>query len=325
MSKNKVLVTGCAGFIGSHICERLISLGYKVMGIDAFTNYYSTELKRYNLTKLLGNDCFNLLEQDLSQVSVDYLSNIVRKVDYIIHEAAQPGVRYSWGSSFTSYVTHNIIATQNLLEATVKANNIKRLVYASSSSVYGNQLKIPLREDMYPKPYSPYGVTKLTAELLCLTYFENHNIPVVNLRYFTVYGPRQRPDMAFHKFIKNMFNNQPIEIYGDGTQMRDFTYVDDVVDATIKAMESNDAVGETINIGSSNPVKLNDVIKLLGDIIGTEPRILYKKRQMGDVNVTFADIRKAKDILYWTPKTSLKNGLERQVEWMREIFELGLL
>ncbi len=323
--KVKVLVTGCAGFIGSHLCEKLVELGYEVIGVDAFTNYYSPRIKQYNISSLLQCDKFRLIELDLSQVSIDELMRIIGKVEYIIHEAAQPGVRASWGMNFDTYVKHNILATQRLLEAIARTGNVRRLVFASSSSVYGNQPRVPLREDMYLRPFSPYGVTKLASEALCITYYENFNVPIVILRYFTVYGPRQRPDMAFHRFIRAMLRGRAIEIYGDGSQMRDFTYVEDVVEATIRAMAYEDCVGEVINVGSSNPVKLIDVIKLLSDIMSIEPRIVFKEVQKGDVRVTYADISKARKILSWSPKTSLRDGLKAQVEWMKKAMEIGIL
>jgi len=324
-SAGKVLVTGCAGFIGSHLCERLVELGYVVIGVDAFTNYYSPRLKRYNIRNLLCNEKFKMIELDLSQVPVENLVHIVSKVDYIVHEAAQPGVRSSWGIGFNEYIRHNIVATQRLLESVVRVKNIRNFVYASSSSVYGNQLTVPFKEDMLPRPHSPYGVTKLAAEHLCITYSENYNIPIVIQRYFTVYGPRQRPDMAFHKFIRSMLLNAPIEIYGDGNQKRDFTYVRDVVNAVIRAIEIGNAAGEIINIGSSNPVRLLDVIKVLANMVGVEPNIVFRAKRKGDVEVTYADISKAKSILKWSPKVSLKEGLRAQIKWMKKILDLNLV
>jgi len=322
----RVLVTGCAGFIGSHLAEVLLSKGYSVIGVDCLTPYYSQKVKEYNLSSLLKNDRFRFVKLDLSAASIDDLVQLVRKVDVVVHEAAQPGVRASWGIGFEEYVRHNILATQKLLEACIRAGNIKRFVFASSSSIYGNVREIPIREDIYPRPYSPYGVTKLSAESLCRAYFENYGLPVVMLRYFTVYGSRQRPDMAFHKFIKAMLKGKLIHIYGEGSQMRDFTYVDDVVEATILAMECEDdnTLGEAINIGSSNPVKLIDAVNLIADIIGVEPQIIFEPPKKGDVKITYADITKARKLLNWKPKTKLKKGLEKEIEWLKEVIRLKM-
>jgi len=323
--KEHVLVTGCAGFIGSHLSERLVDEGYSVVCVDCFTSYYSPMLKRLNVKNLVKRSNFKLVELDLSEVPVDELASLLRGVDYVVHEAAQPGVRGSWGLDFQTYVRHNIIATQKLLEAVTGADSVKRFIFASSSSVYGNVGEGLLREDLPLKPFSPYGVTKLTGEALCRAYYENFNVPIVVLRYFTVYGPRQRPDMAFHRFIKAMIRSEPIEIYGDGSQVRDFTYVNDVVNATIRALEVDEAIGEVINVGSNKPVRLIDAIKLIAEILGVEPRVIFKKEQKGDVKYTYADISKATRLLGWKPATPLKEGLENQVLWMKQIMELGLI
>jgi len=323
--KGRVLVTGCAGFIGSHLAERLTNEGYSVICVDCFTPYYSPMLKKLNIKNLMKHPNFKLVELDLSEVSVDELVSLLRGVDYVVHEAAQPGVRASWGSDFQTYVRHNIVATQKLLEATIRIDHVKRFIFASTSSVYGNVGEELLREDLIPRPFSPYGVTKLAGEALCRAYYDNFNVPIVVLRYFTVYGPRQRPDMAFHRFIKAMLKDEPIEVYGDSGQSRDFTYVDDVVDATIRALEVDEAVGEVINVGSGRPVKLIDAIKLIAEILGIEPRVIYKEEQKGDVRHTYADISRATRLLGWKPTTPLKKGLENQVLWMKQIMELGLI
>ena len=320
-----VLVTGCAGFIGSHLAKALLLRGYSVVGVDCLTPYYSQKIKQHNLSSLLKNDKFIFVKLDLSAASIDNLAQLVRKVNVIIHEAAQPGVRSSWGGDFEIYVRHNVLATQKLLEAIVKARSVKRFVYVSSSSVYGDVKEVPIKEDVYSKPYSPYGVTKLAAENLCRAYFENFGIPVVILRYFTVYGPRQRPDMAFHRFIKSMLRSEPIHIYGDGSQMRDFTYIDDVVNATIRAIEADDVVNEVINVGSGSPVKLIDTVNLIADILGIEPKIVFEEEKKGDVRITYADISKARRLLGWKPRTRLKDGLEEEAKWIREAMELGLI
>lgn len=321
----KVLITGCAGFIGSTIAEKLIERGYRVIGIDCFTNYYSPKLKYFNLSRLSKNLNFQLIKLDISKASFDHLLNIVKCVNYVIHEAAQPGVRESWGRNFQKYVRHNIIATQKIIEAVSKVRGIKRFIFASSSSVYGNIGKCMIGEDIKPKPVSPYGITKLAGEALCQAYRENYDLPLVILRYFTVYGPRQRPDMAFHKFIKAMLKNETIKIYGDGSQARDFTYVDDVAEATIKALECNEAIGEIINIGSGSPIQLLDAIKIIANIIGTEPKIVFHKEQKGDVKFTYADISKAEKILNWRPSTKFRDGLENQISWIKQLIHLNII
>jgi len=325
MGNSRVLVTGCAGFIGSILSEKLIEQGYEVIGIDCFTPYYSIALKRFNLKNLTKSERFSLLEVDLSEIPLYSLVSIVKGVDYIIHEAAQPGVRNSWGESFQEYVRHNIITTQKLLEAIIKIGRCRHFIYASSSSVYGNIMNSPLKEDMIPKPYSPYGVTKLTAEFLCQTYLENFNLPITILRYFTVYGPRQRPDMAFHKFAKALLSGEVIEIYGCGDQVRDFTYVDDVAEATISTIESKESIGEIINVGSNNPIKLIDAVKIIADIIGVEPKYRFSKELKGEVKSTYADISKAEKILGWKPKITIKEGLEKEIMWIKHVMSLGLL
>ena len=321
----RVLVTGCAGFIGSHVAERLVAEGHKVVCIDAFTDYYSPRIKKFNISRLLGAKDFILIERDINEIPLDELRNLMKHVDIVIHEAAQPGVRSSWGMEFEKYVRHNVLATQRLLEASI-GTGIRRFVYASSSSVYGNQPSMPLREDMLPRPYSPYGVTKLAAENLANAYYENYGVPVVMLRYFTVYGPRQRPDMAFHRFILAILKGEPIVVYGDGRQMRDFTYVEDVVEATLKAAfsDNKDVIGTVINIGSGRPIQLIDVIKLLEDIIGVEAKIVYTEQAKGDVKATYADISRANKLLDWKPKTSIREGLEKEVAWVKLLIEKGL-
>lgn len=322
----RVLITGCAGFIGSSIVDRLVDEGHYVVCIDAFTDYYSPRLKRSNISHLLGRDNFKLIEEDINNIPLQELKSIIDSVDVVIHEAAQPGVRSSWGQNFETYVRHNILATQRLLEASI-SSKLKRFVYASSSSVYGNIKKMPLREDYTPKPYSPYGVTKLAAEHLARAYYENYNVPIVILRYFTVYGPRQRPDMAFHRFIKAALRGDAIEVYGDGSQLRDFTYVDDVVEATLVAAftDNESVIGETINIGSGNPVRLIDAIKIIQDIVEAEVKLVFKGKQKGDVDATYADITKAQKLLGWRPRTHIREGLEREVEWLSEALRKGII
>lgn len=309
----KVLVTGCAGFIGSHLVERLLEEGYDVIGIDNFMDYYPRKIKENNMSNFI--DQIEFIEKDILDIDI----NILKRVDIVFHLAAQAGVRRSWGREFEIYTRNNILTTQHLLEG-CKKFGVKKFVYASSSSVYGNVSQLPMREDMYPRPYSPYGVTKLAGENLCELYRMNYGIKTISLRYFTVYGERQRPDMAFHKFIRAILDGKEIVIYGDGKQTRDFTYVGDVVDATVKAGEC-DAIG-VFNIGGGSRVKLIETIKLIEKIIGCEAKITFEKSKKGDVRDTYADISKAKEVLGYKPKIKLKEGLKREVEWIEQNYEI---
>lgn len=240
----KCLVTGCAGFIGSHLTDSLLAKGFEVIGIDCFTDYYARSIKERNIQNALENRNFSFIEKDILEIDA------IPDVDYVFHQAAQAGVRASWGREFEIYCRLNIESTQYLLES-CKRKKIKKFVYASSSSVYGD-VALPMKENMMLRPMSPYGVTKLAAENLCYLYWKNYHVPIIALRYFTVYGPRQRPDMGIHKFVRAIMNGDPITIYGDGTQTRDFTYVADIVDANITAAISS-IEGEAINIGGGKP------------------------------------------------------------------------
>ena len=304
----RALVTGCAGFIGSHLVDKLLGLGYKVVGIDCFTDYYLREIKEANISNALKNKNFKLIEEDILDM------NKFPEMDYVFHLAAQAGVRASWGKSFEIYTRSNVQATQKLLEF-YKDLNIKKFVYASSSSVYGDA-ELPMKENSLLKPVSPYGVTKLAGENLCYLYWKNYNVPTVSLRYFTVYGPGQRPDMAIHKFVRAILNDEEITTYGDGTQTRDFTFVDDAVEATILAAENN-LVGEVFNIGGGSRISVNDLIKLIEEIIGKKARERYVEKQKGDVRDTLADITKTTKILKWTPKIKLEEGLSGEIKWMK--------
>ena len=301
----KALVTGCAGFIGSHLVDRLLEQGYEVVGIDCFTDYYSRNIKEANLSNALNHHNFNFIEEDILEMDK------YPEVDYVFHEAAQAGVRASWGRSFEIYTRNNIEATQKLLEF-YKDLNIKKFVYASSSSVYGDA-ELPMREDSLLKPVSPYGVTKLAGENLCYLYWKNYNVPTVSLRYFTVYGPRQRPDMGIHKFVKAIFKGDEITVFGDGTQTRDFTFVDDAVEANILAAESN-IVGETFNIGGGSRISVNDLIKIMEDIAEKKANTKYIEKQKGDVRDTLADVSKAEAKLNWNPRVNINKGLRKYVE-----------
>jgi len=316
MAKMNFLVTGCAGFIGSSTALELLRRGYSVRGIDRFSDYYSRELKEKNITALKDFEQFEFIEGDL--VSVD-LAKLLKGIDVVIHDAAQAGVRSSWGKSFDTYIKDNIVATQRLLEA-VKEKKIIKFVYASSSSVYGDVKKLPMNEEMKVSPVSPYGVTKLDGENLVMLYNKNYGIPGIALRYFTVFGPRQRPDMAFHKFIKAILKGEPIEIYGDGSQTRDFTYISDIVEANITAALS-DIEGKVFNIGGGKRIKLNEVIKIMEKIIGIKAKLYFVNPQKGDVQDTYADISKAKELLNYTPQVSLGEGLEREIEWIKTLLD----
>jgi len=303
------LVTGCAGFIGSHLVERLLSRGDRVIGIDCFTDYYPRETKERNLTQAKKHAGFRLIEGDILAVQ-DFPG-----VDYVFHLAAQAGVRKSWGVNFGVYTRNNIDASQRLLEF-YKDSRIKRFVYASSSSVYGN-VALPFSEEARPKPYSPYGVTKLAAENLCHLYHQNYGLPVISLRYFTVYGPRQRPDMAIHKFVQAALNGDPIAVFGDGTQTRDFTYVSDIVEANILAAEST-SEGAVFNVGSASPLTVNDLVQVTEAAVGSPLEIRYEERQQGDVGHTRADITRVKSELGWEPRVSIRDGIQKFVKWFND-------
>lgn len=312
--REAVLVTGCAGFIGSHLCERLLSEGFAVLGVDCFTDYYSPSLKKENLQSLLKHPHFEFWNLDL--VSAD-LKPLIQRVGAVFHQAGQPGVRASWRESFQVYLANNVLATQRLLEACIGAP-LHRFVFASSSSVYGDADRYPTSEETLPQPVSPYGATKLAAEHLCRLYWKNFGVPTISLRYFTVYGPRQRPDMAFHKFIRALFQEQTIEIYGDGQQTRDFTYVSDIVEANLLALRSG-YVGEVFNIGGGSRISLEEVLNLLEEITGCSSQRVYQPSQKGDVLHTGADITKARRMLGYKPRVSLREGLQAEVEWLRTL------
>lgn len=313
------LVTGVAGFIGSHLAERLLREGHRVVGVDAFTDYYPRTVKMANLSALLGDSGFRLVEIDMAQAE---LGAIVAEADFIFHQAGQPGVRASWGTEFGVYLESNVRATQRLLEAVRDSSRLRRLVFASSSSVYGQSLDLPLRENSLPQPFSPYGVTKLAAEHLCALYHTNHGVPTVMLRYFTVYGPRQRPDMGFHRFIQAALQDRPILVYGDGEQTRDFTYVADVVEANWLALGPG-AVGQVFNIGGGSRSSVNQVLATLEGILGRPVRREQRPPQPGDVRHTWADTTRAREILGFSPCVSLRDGLAREVEWLRKEASFG--
>jgi len=307
------VVTGGAGFIGSHLCERLLELGHQVVGIDAFTDYYDHRRKEENLEASRAHPNFTFHELDL--VDAD-LRRPLRGATVVYHLAGQPGVRPSWGSQFDRYVRDNILATQRLLEC-VKDTPIERLVFAGSSSVYGDAEMFPTKESALPRPVSPYGVTKLAAEHLTLLYTKNFGLPAVSVRYFTVYGPRQRPDMAFSRFMDALVNSEAIEVFGDGEQTREFTYVSDAVEGTIKAA-SADVAGLVITLGGGSRVTVNRVLDTLDDISRSRARRRYLPAAPGDPRHTGASINLARERLGWEPRVSLREGLTRQWEWFQQ-------
>ena len=307
------LVTGAAGFIGSHLCEALVARGFDVTGVDCFTDYYDPALKRRNVAGLLQGPRFRLLELDLSSADLAALPDAPR---YVFHQAAQPGVRASWGAEFADYARHNVLATQRLLER-YKGKAVERVVVASSSSVYGDAEKLPTGEGDLPRPFSPYGVTKLAAEHLALLYARNFGMPAVALRYFTVYGPRQRPDMGFNRFVAALLHGRPIGVYGDGEQTRDFTYIADAVEANLAAAERG-VPGRAYNVGGGSRVSVNRVLETLGKIAGRAPEVTHGAPQPGDPRDTGADIARARADLGWSPKVRLEDGLARQYAWQKE-------
>lgn len=308
----KALVTGCAGFIGSTLTDRLLNDGYKVIGIDRFSDYYPRKTKEQNLSSAMRHHNFSFVEEDIIQMEK------FPHVDYVFHLAAQAGVRSSWGKNFDVYTRDNIQATQRLLEY-YKDQKIKKFVYSSSSSVYGD-LELPMREDRMVQPVSPYGVTKLAAEHLCKLYWKNYGVPTISLRYFTIFGPRQRPDMAINKFVQAIMHGHEIPIYGNGMQTRDFTYVDDAIRANILSATSEIA-GEIFNIGGGNCISVIDLVRAIEDLTGKTALFHYIERQKGDVKDTLADTGKAEKLLGWQARVTIDEGLERYVEWINQIAE----
>jgi nucleoside-diphosphate-sugar epimerase len=306
----RVLVTGCAGFLGSHLSERLVASGEEVLGVDCFTDYYPREQKDANLERLRDQRRFRLRELDLGR---DPLDGLVEGIDTVFHLAAQPGVRGSFGMSFGRYVHDNILATQRLLEASAEVG-VRTFVYASSSSVYGDSLTYPTAEETERAPISPYGLTKLATEELAAVYGRLEGMRTVGLRYFTAYGPRQRPDMAFAKFLRAALARVPVRVLGDGLQIRDFTFVDDVVEGTIAAARRG-AQGAVYNVGGGTQVRLLDALRKMEELLGMPIAVDHLPNARGDVRRTCSDPRRAARDLGFTPGVSLEEGLARQVEW----------
>jgi nucleoside-diphosphate-sugar epimerase len=310
--QKRYLVTGGAGFIGSTLSERLLKEGQTVRSVDCFSDYYPREIKEKNIKGFFGNPSYQFIEADLAEAD---LNALLDGIDYVIHLAAQPGVRKSWGGHFQVYIDQNIKATQRLLEAMI-GKPIKRLVYASSSSVYGDTPALPMKEDSYVQPVSPYGVTKLAAENLVLLYAKAHGMPSVSLRLFTVYGPRQRPDMAFNKFMRKILSGETIEIFGDGEQTRDFTYVDDVISAFMAAAAKG-IEGRIYNIGGGHTISLNNLIKKLEDVTGMDVKTKHIPALQGEMRNTYADYSSAARDLGYSPNYDLDKGLKNEWEWIK--------
>ena len=304
-----MLVTGCAGFIGSRLVERLLYDGTSVVGVDSLTDYYSRDLKKSNLRRFRDHPGFTFRRLDLSREPLD---GLLADIDVVYHLAGQPGVRASFGAGFSKYLRHNIEASQRLLEAAI-GQPLEAFVYASSSSVYGDLDRFPTAEDSPRRPRSPYGMSKLAVEELAGVYLRNHGVPVIGLRYFTVYGPGQRPDMAFSRFITQLLGGQRLTVYGDGDQIRDFTYVDDAVRGTIAAA-ARGVPGSVYNIGGGHPVELREAYAILGRILEREVEVLTLPEVPGDVRRTGADGTLAREQLDFKPQIELEGGLRAQVK-----------
>jgi UDP-glucose 4-epimerase len=307
----RAVVTGAAGFIGSHLTELLLDRGAQVTGIDCFTDYYARSAKEANLAHNKGRNGFRFLEARIQDAD---LPAVLDGATHVFHLAAQAGVRKSWGRDFRVYTEHNIDASQRLLESCVGLP-LERFVYASSSSIYGDNASMPMREDARPQPVSPYGVTKLAAEQLCYLYHVNHGVPTTSLRYFTGYGPWQRPDMAFHRFIRAALDGDPITLFGDGEQTRDFTFVKDAAAATAAAGDRG-VPGRAYNIGGGSRVTINQVLEMIGRLAGRPLTVRREPAQKGDMRDTFADTGLAKQDLDFAPAVSLEEGIEAEYRWL---------
>jgi nucleoside-diphosphate-sugar epimerase len=310
----RALVTGAAGFIGSTLVERLLRDGAEVVGIDCFIDYYPRAIKERNIASAAQHSRYRFIDTAIQDAD---LQTLLADRTHVFHLAAQAGVRKSWGRDFAIYTVNNIEATQALLEACV-GRPLERFVYSSSSSVYGDLVAMPMREDALPQPVSPYGVSKLAAEQLCYLYFANFGVPTVSLRYFTVYGPRQRPDMGFHKFLRATLRNEPIAVFGDGEQTRDFTFVNDAVEANVAAARQG-VPGRVYNIGGGSRVSVNHVLEIIGRVTGRQPKIDRQPDQKGDMRHTYADTSLARADLGFAPAIGLEEGLGAEYRWLSEI------
>lgn len=313
----KILVTGAAGFIASHVCEALLKKGFEVIGLDNFSDFYSREIKEHNLATLKGTAGFSFYELDITEFNS---LKVIPHFDVLIHLAAKAGVRPSIKDP-AAYIHTNILGTENLHQL-MRMRNCNKMVFASSSSIYGNSKTIPFTEDsLGTEPISPYAYTKRACELLNYTNHHLYEVDVLNLRFFTVYGPRQRPDLAIYKFTGLIEKGEEIPVFGDGGTARDYTFIDDTVDGVLRALDyilKKKNVYEIINLGNNKPVKLKDLIRMIGSALDKEVRIKYLPMQEGDVDITFADIGKAKKLLGYNPQTSMEEGLKLFMEWFRK-------
>lgn len=313
----RILITGGAGFIGSHLSEALLHQGHEVICLDCFNEYYNPAVKRRNIAGLLTRDGYSLIEKEILDLPFlrDYFRN--NKIDIVVHLAARAGVRPSIQEPLL-YQQVNVQGTNNLLEVS-KDFGVKKFIFASSSSVYGENKKVPFSEDDFvDNPISPYAATKKAGELLCYTYYHLYELPVTCLRFFTVYGPRQRPDMAIHKFTRSIYFDEKITMYGDGTSKRDFTYISDIIDGILKSIKHCKKY-HVYNLGESKTIELRALINLISNSLGKKPDIEVLPRQPGDVPITYADISRAQNEIGYYPKVSIEEGIEKFVRWFDEV------
>lgn len=311
-----ILVTGCAGFIGSHVCELLLSKGFGVIGIDNFDPYYAREIKEKNLSQFINHKNFSFYELDIT-IGLGSINEL--GIEAVVHLAAKAGVRPSIQNP-ESYILANITGTQKVHEFMLE-NSIRKLIFASSSSVYGNNKKVPFNEDdNVDNPISPYAFTKKAGELMNHTFYHLHNVDVINLRLFTVYGPRQRPDLAINKFVKKICNGEELVLFGNGDTARDYTYIDDTVAGIYSALAyciKNSNIYLTVNLGNSSPIQLTNLVENLYDILDRKSNLVFEPMQSGDVDITFADISKAKSLFNYQPDIDIKTGLEKYIDWYK--------
>lgn len=315
----KILVTGCAGFIGSHLTEKLLAEGYQVIGIDNFDPFYDKALKVQNLSYFIDNPAFTFIELDLRDYD-SLIKKIPDGIQLITHLAAKAGVRPSIENP-REYMQVNVSGTNNILEAML-VKGIKKLFFASSSSIYGNQKEIPFKENKIEyQPISPYAFNKLSCELMNYTYHHLHNLDIINARFFTVYGPRQRPDLAINKFVRLIDENKAIPMFGDGSTSRDYTFITDTIDGVVKSIDyllNNDHVFETFNLGNNTPIKLKELIHTISTAMKKDVAINQLPMQEGDVDITYADISKANKLIGYQPKVKLSEGIQRFIEWHKK-------